>query len=132
MSEPTKGPYRLGSPTYLDAEIELWCATIYDCGANPVGCGYGSSKEQAEANAQLLAAAPELREALRGLIKESGEACPTCHNESWNTCPTCGVDDGTGRKISTGINPRPSPSVKSAIAALAKADGKETKNEHAK
>lgn len=108
MTEPTKGPYRLGSPTYLDAEIELWCATIYDCGANPVGCGYGSSKEQAEANAQLLAAAWEMREVVR--------------ETKFNPCPagTCRPDcEHCGR-------------LNRALAALAKADGKETKNEHAK
>ena len=110
MSEPTKGPYRLGSPTYLDAEIELWCATIYDCGANPVGCGYGSSKEQAEATAHLLAAAWEMREALQfaeGHLEEERQN-PITHPIA--DCP-----------VLNGVR-----------AALAKADGKETKNEHAK
>lgn len=113
MTKPTKGPYRLGSPTYLDAEIELWCAHIYDAGANLIGCGYGQTKEQAEANAKLLAAAWELREALQAISELTPESLGECFDE-WG--------EAACWKKSYDI----------ARAALAKADGKETKNEHAK
>ena len=111
MTAPTKGPYRAGEAVEtieFGVRAPYWMAQIYDADGQPFARIYGPTKEQAEANAQLLAAAWEMREVVR--------------ETKFNPCPagTCRPDcEHCGR-------------LNRALAALAKADGKETKNEHAK
>lgn len=109
MIEPTKGPYRaMRAHGTMRLPPGFWEVDILDSDNHPVGWAVGNTREQAEANAHLLAAAPELREVVR--------------ETKFNPCPagTCRPDcEHCGR-------------LNRALAALAKADGKETKNEHAK
>lgn len=107
MTEPTKGPYRVGVVT-RDYELSRWFVPIYTLAGYKVGRGEGDTQEEALTAAQLLAAAWEMREVVR--------------ETKFNPCPagTCRPDcEHCGR-------------LNRALAALAKADGKETKNEHAK
>jgi hypothetical protein len=67
MTEPTKGPYRAHPAE--NRRKELWRALVTDERLIAIGCGYGLTREEAEANAQLFAAAWEMREALEKLAR---------------------------------------------------------------
>lgn len=68
MSEPTKGPYRLGEfPARLieyPLSPDMWDIDVRSQDGDLVCRAYGRTKEQAEANARLFAAAEEMREAI--------------------------------------------------------------------
>jgi hypothetical protein len=75
MSEPTKGPYRaMRAHGTMRLPPGFWEVDILDSDNHPVGWAVGNTREQAEANAHLLAAAPELREALQWCLDNSEES----------------------------------------------------------
>jgi hypothetical protein len=48
----------------------LWRSLVTDERIIAIGCGYGATREEAEANAQLFAAAWEMREALVAVLAD--------------------------------------------------------------
>ena len=58
MSAHTPGPWTVGGDTQFMNQVEIWPA---------IGCAYGAGPEVI-ANARLIAAAPDLLEALEDLI----------------------------------------------------------------
>lgn len=65
MTQPAPGPW-----TYRDQVTPIRrrnAALVLDQGGTAVGAGLGSSDAQALANARLMAAAPELRQALEAI-----------------------------------------------------------------
>lgn len=76
MSKHTPGPWRVGSnsvggPTITTADKRSTIADIRTCGG--VHCG-GPQHPETTANARLIAAAPDLLEALREMVAGDTEA----------------------------------------------------------
>ena len=114
MTEPTKGPYRaMRAHGTMRLPPGFWEVDILDSDNHPVGWAVGNTREQAEANAHLLAAAPALREAIERKLADCRE-----HGD----CSDAALMPGEYC----------SNECVALASALAQADGKETKNEHAK
>jgi hypothetical protein len=106
MTAPTKGPYVVGKPFRLTRIPHVWKVAVL-AASKTVGYGHGETREEAQANAQLFAAAwerdqliQELREALRNTLKFCGRTIFGEHYQE--SCDQ----------------------ISAAHAALAKADGK--------
>lgn len=78
MTEFTKGPWRKDGPTYSE-ENDQFCINIVGGDGDEMPTWYavssyiwGTQKEKAEANAHLIAASPDLYEALEKLLALCG------------------------------------------------------------
>lgn len=93
----TPGPWRvlLGQPTLVEGPPrEKWAPLVI--------CNVGGTKPQDKANAHVIAAAPEMLEALRSIVKRHDARADEVESGFTCGCPDC-VD---------------------AITAIAKAEGK--------
>jgi hypothetical protein len=79
MTEPTKGPYQIGTLPATKIQYpfgpDLWQVDVRDDSANLVGRGYGATLDQALANAQMFAVAWESLEQLRDALAPLLEPC---------------------------------------------------------
>ena len=92
MSEHTPGPWRVfdGADHFIIGIGELNGDGITDCG---FGIWRGKS-EEAQANARLIAAAPDLLAALRNFMEADGHSD---FEESWWTAARAAIAKATGQ-----------------------------------
>jgi hypothetical protein len=71
ITKHTPGPL-FSYEAYRDSKIGIWLCQVTKSGV-PFGTAYGATKKIAEANARLIAAAPELLSALKKAREQTAE-----------------------------------------------------------
>ncbi|MFA5187055.1 MAG: hypothetical protein WC551_11285 [Patescibacteria group bacterium] len=102
MSGHTPGPWRRIQNHILSIDANVAMTLSEGMSASKVE--HRISKEEAEANAHLIAAAPDMLEALLDLLQRHCNLCVAYHGENLESCRAC-------------------PSVNLARAVIAKAKG---------